>query len=533
MDTKRLFGKISSKYIIEEILSYIKDKNLKYNLFKYSKKFQRKLDLSLVDYQELYLNNLGMKLNNYLYSEKNEDPKTFSKYILTKNLQHDIIKYKINKNIFEKVILHYFNKKAKTIKNNFKDFESEQKIEIYSPFFDLLSKTDIFSKCFVVTISINVIKKHNLKNDYISVFEKLNKSEINYSSIILNFNEYSDIYYLNEFKINLNNLKRIDLNQAKGKYNWNHITANNNNILLKNLFSFNNIANNLVHLNINLYTLKTVKIKQNLIEQLNNFKSLVILNLSGLKFENDFMLKLTNLKKLYLEDCHNITFSDDSTLGVKNLCLEECSITKKKSDYLFEFPNLESCDFFNLDEQEFFLIINFDNLQKLKHFSGEICDFIKLESELLESITLYSIVEDSYGIEKQMFEKIFSLNYIKEIEIDISILNEYEIDRIKGDNTSAQHLKINWNNRDYDCIINNILNKFKNLTSIEINYPIIEEFIIDNEDDENELILDIIEKSNCKIKKLSLHIENINKEIQFYCGLFENLEEINIKMKFN
>jgi hypothetical protein len=116
--------------------------------------------------------------------------------------------------------------------------------------------------------------------------------------------------YFKEFKIDCNKLKRIDLIETISKSNLKHIhkanaKTNNNNtnndILLQNLFSFYNIENNLTHLNIALFTKKTLKIQKNLIEQLNNFKSLSILYLSGIFFENDFMIKLTNLKKLFFQ----------------------------------------------------------------------------------------------------------------------------------------------------------------------------------------------------------------------------------------
>lgn len=46
---KTLLGEISSKYIIENINSYIKDDNCIYKLIKYNKSLQKKLNILLVD----------------------------------------------------------------------------------------------------------------------------------------------------------------------------------------------------------------------------------------------------------------------------------------------------------------------------------------------------------------------------------------------------------------------------------------------------------------------------------------------------
>ena len=51
---KRILEKIKSKEILKTIFNYIKN-NYNYKLFTYSKYFQKKLDINLVDYQEKYI----------------------------------------------------------------------------------------------------------------------------------------------------------------------------------------------------------------------------------------------------------------------------------------------------------------------------------------------------------------------------------------------------------------------------------------------------------------------------------------------
>ena len=59
--------KIQSKFIIENILSYTKDIKIKLGLFRFSKKYQIKLDIQLFDYQAKYFDIIGINpLSKYL-----------------------------------------------------------------------------------------------------------------------------------------------------------------------------------------------------------------------------------------------------------------------------------------------------------------------------------------------------------------------------------------------------------------------------------------------------------------------------------
>jgi len=78
-------------------------------------------------------------------------------------------------------------------------------LDIYSPFFDILMKTNFFSDKFIIVISMSFIKENKLEKDYISAFNKVNKLIKNYS-LLFRFNDSKDIDYLKTFKINLSSI---------------------------------------------------------------------------------------------------------------------------------------------------------------------------------------------------------------------------------------------------------------------------------------------------------------------------------------
>ena len=67
-----------------------------------------------------------------------------------------------------------------------------------------------------------------------------------------------------------------------------------------------------------------------------------------------------------------------------------------------------------------------------------------------------------------------------------------EISRIKGENISINKLKVNWKNKNSDCILFNLQKKLPNLTNIDIYYKI---------DKKDNIILEMKEYSECKLIK--------------------------------
>lgn len=54
MEDLNLLEKVSSKYIISNISSYIEDEYFLYKLFLYSKSLQKKMNIEIINYKKIY-----------------------------------------------------------------------------------------------------------------------------------------------------------------------------------------------------------------------------------------------------------------------------------------------------------------------------------------------------------------------------------------------------------------------------------------------------------------------------------------------
>ena len=481
METDSLFEKIKSKYIQKKIFSYIKNENFIYKLFLYSKAFQKKLELEQIDFKERYIIQSKISYDNYLccYSLFNVEPKKFDKKIIEKKLQEELTKFKLDKNIFQECILNYFkklvkkdnetekdkrDKKEKTEKNikNEKRI-NKQIISIYSPFFDYISKTEYFEE-LTISISVKLIERYNLKNDYISAFDKLNKLNLKYPCISFLYTNSNDINYLKDFNIRFGKIKKFTAYHEYSLY------IENYDYFFKTLFSFNSIEKNLISLNLYVGFIKKDKIDPNSIKNLNSLISLEILELKGFKFKTTFVLKLKNLKNLILKNCENLTFDENSCPKLKQLYLQDCAILETST--LLKLPELEECLLQNSVsvKRRYNQIIDFASLKNLKIITAETFDFTKIENTILEKIILYSY-NVSNDIEKIMFEKLFSISNLKDLTMEIKELGDEEISKISGDNCSVINLNIKWLNNFCDCDIRSMQNKFPNVSYISLYTP--------------------------------------------------------------
>jgi hypothetical protein len=412
--------KVFSKDLLSNIFDYIRDPNYKHKLFSYSKLLQKKADLRLADYEERYIEKFGINLNDYLFSENNKFVRKFNKDILNSNLQKDLSKNNLEKAKIEKIMVDIYNQRYEDkYKNNSegsdkagnKLIETDESIEIYSPFFETLSKMEFFEYLFTINISTYIIDKFDLKEDYISTFEKLNQSKSKYNSLTIYYEDSYDILYLKDFKINFNQIKRIIF--IPNSY---HVTGDYK-YFLNTFFSFfSRIEKNLTNLK-----LKWVEneMEPRAIQNLNNFKSLELLNLTGFKFTKTFVLKLSNLKKLTLDSCENIDFEENIFSNIIKLNLYHCSINKPKS--LLAIPNLEECELTYYDgesEQKYYSIFDISSFKKLKKFVGDPCDFIYLEENNLEYVKLISYTEVSSEDRTKVLKKLVSLKNLKELILE-------------------------------------------------------------------------------------------------------------------
>ena len=210
MKNKKLINNITSKYILNTIFNYIKDKNFKDKLFLYSKRLQVKLDIKLISLKENYLKKIKFDLDKYLYIE----PDLYKKDFLTKEYNKFLEEKKVNKKIIENIIYDIFeNKEIRDIDEEDADKikDNEKFINIESPLFTILSKTKNFEKIFTIHISQNIIDEYKLKKDYIKFFNNLNNLDTKYTSIFYYLKDINKINYLKEINIDFNKIKRLSL----------------------------------------------------------------------------------------------------------------------------------------------------------------------------------------------------------------------------------------------------------------------------------------------------------------------------------
>ena len=150
-----MIPEIKSKYMLIHIYNFIEDKNFPHKLLFHSKKYQNKLEINYSYCYEKYLDELHFELKDFLYQNEKE----YKKDILSKKYDNFIIKNKLNKDKFEKIIYEVINNK------NEKD--EKYYINIDSPLLEILSKTKVFDKIFTIYISQKNIDEYKLKDEYI------------------------------------------------------------------------------------------------------------------------------------------------------------------------------------------------------------------------------------------------------------------------------------------------------------------------------------------------------------------------------
>ena len=508
MNKRKNLEKISSKYIVQLIIEYIDNDNWKMKLFKYSKYFQKIFQLKLIDYQIKFFHQKGIDFYKYLYYKSEKEKETFNKDILKEELKKDLLKYNTDLNIIKKFDINYFKEyitKIEGRKNNIygdKDDGlitnncSDNFLDIYSPFFDLISKGNIFSQ-FTISIPMNKFKKYNLEKDYISVFNKLNESNIKYSSLSFNYKNKDDFNYLKNLDINFNNIKNI---------------------------RFNNLDHFLLYLN------KEDKLPPSFIK-INNFNFLQQLSLTNIFFEETFIIKINNLKILTLKLCRNVSLDISIGSKLKKLFLYDTFISIYSSglrENLIKFPELEECQLINkkLYNRVFYCtFFDFSSSKKLKNITLEDQEFLYLQEKApLEYIKLYSSLNRTvrFHYEKEIINKFMKIKTLKQVDIRESF--NFDFLNVKVKNTSIKEIKFRWY-KPGDCILYNIHNIFPNLSNLHLYI-----FSHNNDNKPDELNLEMIENPFNYINKIFLDLET-SSNIKFYIGPYINLESLNIECK--
>ena len=312
---------------------------------------------------------------------------------------------------------------------------------------------------------MNIISQNNLYYDYSCTFNYLNSLKINYS-LFIKFKEFNELKNFQKINKNINRIENLII-QKYGNNDWN---SENYNLFFTTLFSNINIENNLIYLDI--------KMKCNLDPDsllcINKFILLEYLSLDGFELKTTLELNLNNLQYLYLFNCINITFEKDSCLNIKKLILNNC-LVKNQSSSLINFPSLKNCLLYYKEDKNYSSVINFKSIKNLKNLRVSTVDFINLDDNIsLENIKIIQTKDNSndYEINKKMFEKLISINNLKNIELKLDILNEI------GDKFNKFIIK-NYNINK----INILVNKCENYNVVEnikefIRNTIIKKYII-------------------------------------------------------
>ena len=513
---KLLIGNLKSVYILKTILDHIKDKKVILKLFVHSKKFQNKLGIRLFDFQKIFFKKFSFE--NYLcFNTSFENDIAFDKDEIKNSLRNDLLQYKFDSNNIinnKEYLIYYFKKYYEKINEEKSGIDKEYKIliDIYSPFFETLSKTEIFSDIFNVKIlPSNIIKNNNLKNDYINSFNEINS---NYSSLSLYYGEKEDLNILKEFNININNIKNIII----------YILNLNDNFLIS--FDDKYIFKNLQKLRIDSKYSNTRKINANSFENINNLNSLEDLELNDLIFKGKFIIKLYNLKKLYISNCKKIGFSKDIPYNIEILELNNCLLIEQNSS--LKFPKLKKYNINNTftkysRQLTFFDIFDIkNNVSKYLITDAEkSCDIDKnlpIEYLLIKYASYYR------EIYQKMIEKIIAIKTLKYIDINLfNILND-DILKIKGENISIKEASILWLDTR-DCILFGLQDKLPNLTKININISDMSQGWNQN----SITSVEIIENPKCKVNQFSID-SFLCMNIKFYIQSFENLISVNFNV---
>ena len=374
IDNKYGLDNIKSKFLLENIINYIKDENFKLKLFTYSKKYQGALNISLNNYKEKYFEKIRINLLNvneffslysdysFIFLDNGGYPGYYNQNYFQKNFE--IFKKKFNNSIIQNYLIYCIEKNS-NLKNIY--------LDIYSPFFDILMKTNFFSYKFTIVLSMNFIKENKLEKDYINAFNKLNKLIKKYS-LLFRFNDSNDMDYLKTFKINLSSINKLIIFDDSYK-------DKNYDYFFGKFFSFKEISKNLIDLKI---SLKSENIEAKLFKDLNSFNNLEHLDLNHIKFNSLFILNLTKLKTLKISGCKNISFSNNASLNLTKLFFEDFMPIQQT---ILKFPKLEQCEFFEFfyDKNLFNYnsIFDISSMNNLKILKAEACDILSLDSNAL------------------------------------------------------------------------------------------------------------------------------------------------------
>ena len=222
-----ILNNIKSKYILNFIFGYIKNKNYPYILFNYSKLLQKKLDLTLNSYKEKYNEQLKLEEIEVKYLDSPLFKEKLSKgtiYILLRN--DDYEKYKIEynsilnkKNIEYSSIYFMFDNNINFIKEINIDFNKIKKITLHKGHEfktnnDLIFKT-LFSLNDIENNLISLTIRFRWNEDEFTQFLGRKSSGKVDTNLFEKINNFKELRYLYLISINFDKNVTIKLNSLK------------------------------------------------------------------------------------------------------------------------------------------------------------------------------------------------------------------------------------------------------------------------------------------------------------------------------
>ena len=514
---------IKSKHCLRHIFSYIKYEIYMYKFFNYSKFYQSLLEL---DFKKKYLDRKKIESIDWInYLTKTDNKEIIN--IITTNLKDcnpsDIKFY---------MILYFRNYIIKNI-NAFKLDKYILDINIYSPIFSIIGENR-FKDFFNVIINFDEIDEN-----FISKFNALNKSNLNYSSLKIIGksnavpNPETNALILKKLIINNNDLKKMEIKyfsykkKCHDRYRGNYEDEFFFNEILS--FTLNNInMNNLVYLKLENHSNYITETDTERINDINKYTSLKYLKLAGFRFEyNELILNLNNLEKLTIKNCIGIKIEKNCLLKLKRLSLEESQISII-NDSPFELPELEKlsigddkCEIKDIDIGNignYNKLINFNSLQKLKSYKG--CeDYFLLLNNSLQLKKLY--IHDIKSAYYKTLKKIISLKNLE----DINITFEEDKKRYIFDDCreflmdKELKLLIDFNNL---FLYNSFLEKFPNINKLDLSISI----------SEGKGFIKIKENPNYNIKNIKIYFYKSYTDLDIYCHSYKTLESFHLVTEY-
>ena len=435
-----MLKEIKSKYILEIIFQFIKDKNIKLKLFVHSKYFQNLFDLSLYNFQKEYLHSLK-NYNSYyddylclfsVYAKKTSLSDKYNKYIKSLN---NIPREIIERDIFELIV-----------KNS--EIYSQSKIDIYYPLFNSFINNSSLLDKLSINIPLDIIIENNLEDDYIKLFKELNENYHKYQSISISFYKNNDLDLLDKLNIIFANIKYLCFKD-------NSVIHNDDETMNIKLLNNKYLQSNLLLLNIDLNFTYYFFNESILISKFNNLKYLILKNVN---FTQDVKINIKDMEYLKFSECNNIIlYSPSSISNIRILYIYNTKINNEKME--IKFPFLKKLKYYTEEKNINTNFIDFNSLKNLKNLESSSELFIKIFNSPLEKIE----IKGTDIFNNNILSQLATINSIKKAELENINIEKELFSDIKGVNNNLINLSINVKGKIRDCNFEKLIKMFPNL----------------------------------------------------------------------